>query len=166
MSATNKDARAELMAVLAKLDQVFPTEVHTTLRSPAQAADLAALASTLAEGDRLPEDLLILFDWHDGQAWNSPLSPKNNRRLLSVREVFSERLFFADPLSEFMEPWCASWLPVLTNDAGDFVVYETVGDLRGKLLHYWHDDPSRSVAYSSLHQWAEKLLHEYEQPNA
>ncbi|MDX6007968.1 SMI1/KNR4 family protein [Cupriavidus necator] len=166
MSETSKDARAELMAVLAKLDQVLPAEVHTTLRAPVQAADLAGLARTLAEGVQLPDDLQVLLGWHDGQVWNSPLSRKNNRRLLSVREILSERSFFADPMSDFIEPWCASWLPVLTNDAGDFVVYETVGDLRGKLLHYWHDDPSRSVAHSSLLQWAERLLHEYERPEA
>jgi len=62
-----------------------------------------------------------------------------------------------------MEPWSPSWLPVLTNDSGDFVVYETAGPSRGKLLHYWHDDQSRSVAYLSLQEWAEELLCEHEQ---
>jgi len=162
VSVTAKDTRAELIAVLTKLEEILPTAVRATLRAPAQAADLATLASSLTEGDRLPDDLLALLSWHDGQAWNSPLSPKNNRRLLSTEEVLSERSFFADPMSDFMEPWRASWIPVLTNDSGDFVVYETVGESKGVLLYYWHDDPSRGVAYQSLLQWAETLLREYE----
>ena len=158
--------KAEMSAALAALEKVLPPQVTLTLRAPAQAEDIAALADTLAGDERVPDDLLALFSWHDGQSWNSPLSRKDNRRLLSVREILSERSFFVDPMSEFMEPWSASWLPVLTNDSGDFLVYETQGELKGALLHYWHDNPSRRVACSSLLQWAEGLLREYELPEA
>ena len=157
---TDRDVVA-LTTVLAKLEEVFPPAIRATLRAPAKHQELAALGASLAEAGQLPADLHALLTWHDGQSWNSPLSRKNNRRLLSTSEIESERSFFADPMSDFMEPWSASWLPVLTNDAGGLVVYETTGPLRGKLLHYWHDDSSRNVAYSSLLEWAGGLLGEY-----
>jgi hypothetical protein len=69
--------------------------------------------------------------------------------------------FFKDPKSDFQKPWLESWLPVLTNGAGDFVVYETQGSPRGQLITYWHDEPRRTTAHPSLRAWAEKLLNEF-----
>lgn len=152
--------------VLAKLEEVLPPAVRETLRAPAEPQELAALGASLAEAGLLPADLHALLTWHNGQSWNAPLSKKNNRRLLSASEIERERSFFADPMSDFMEPWSASWLPVLTNDAGGLVVYETTGPQRGNLLHYWHDDSSRNVAYPSLLKWAEGLLDEYARRDA
>lgn len=157
---------ASLHALLAKLGEVLPASVCATLRPPAPAADLAELGRALPTGVEFPVDLLALLTWHDGQKWNSSLSKKNNRRLLSSTEILREYSFFADPTSDFQEPWSASWLPVLTNDAGDFIVYETQGELRGHLVHYWHDEESRTVAYKSLLQWAEELLLEYTRTDA
>ena len=154
--------KAEISAVLVRLEQVLPAEVKLTLRKPAPTEDLAARAGAVGGAGQLPADLVALVTWHDGQEWNSPLSRKDNRRLLSVREILDEHSFFGDPMSDFLMPWSTSWIPVLTNDAGDFLVYETQGPLAGALLHYWHDDPSRSVAHPSLIHWAEGLLREYE----
>lgn len=166
MTAIDEDEASELSVILAELEEVLPADVRATLRPPARPSDLAALAASIPEAGQLPADLRALLTWHDGQSWNSPLSRKNNCRLLSASEVVNECLFFADPMSDFVEPWNASWLPVLTNDSGDFVVYETADLSKGKLLRYWHDNQSRSVAYSSLLQWATGLLREYEQSDA
>lgn len=166
MPAPSTEDTAAFAAVLARLDTALPPQVCATLRPPARAEDLAALAALLPEGARLPADLQALLAWHDGQSWNAPLSTKNNRRLLSAGEIRSELAYFSDPRSDVMAPWSASWLPVLTNDAGDFVVLETVGPQAGFLRLYWHDDPSRSVAHPSLLKWAEALLGEYLPPPA
>lgn len=149
----NEQAPSALRIVLTSIERVLPPHIRATLRPPAEAGDLAGLVSSVPEVGQLPADVCVLFSWHDGQPWNSPLSRKDNRRLLSVSEIGRECSFFADPTSDFMEPWSPLWLPVLTNDLGDFVVYETAGPSRGKLLHYWHDDQSRSVAYLSLQEW-------------
>ncbi|WP_157730586.1 hypothetical protein [Variovorax sp. HW608] len=85
MSETNNDARAELMAVLSNLEHALPGEVHATLGPPAQAAGLDALASTLAEGDQLPDDLRVLLGWHDG-GWLLDLcsaSPSNVKEFMN-----------------------------------------------------------------------------------
>lgn len=136
MTALDEDTSASLSVVLRQIEGVLPQAVRVTLRAPAEPEDLAGLVSTIPEAGQLPAELRVLFAWHDGQPWNAPLSRKNNRRLLSVGEIAKECSFFADPMSDFMEPWSPSWLPLLTNDSGDFVVYETAGLSRGKLLHY------------------------------
>lgn len=155
---SSPNAMNALNAMLARLDARLPSDVLATLAAPAPADDLRALTDTLPGLAALPADLLSLFTWHDGQAWNSRLNPNDNRRLLSVKEIIEERAFFADPMSDFLEPWSHSWVPILTNDSGDFVVYETAGESAGQLIHYWHDDPARRQAYASLVDWAQELL--------
>jgi cell wall assembly regulator SMI1 len=152
--------------MLTALNRVLPAEVKATLRPPAAPQDLAALGSFSQASWAVPGDLLTLLQWHDGQEWNAQLSKKDNRRLLSIPEIIDQLSFFADPGSDFMAPWANSWIPILTNDSGDFLVLETAGEQQGALLHYWHDEPSRSVKFRSLSEWAERLLQEYARTDA
>lgn len=112
-------------------------------------------------GKALPSELETLLKWHNGQEWNSLLSKEDNRRLMTASEIINAWQFFNDPMSDFMEPWSTSWVPILTNDSGDYIVYETEGKNAGKLLAYWHDWENRSVQNESVLVWAQGLLKEY-----
>ena len=163
-SIDQKEPSAQLQILLDKIDAALPSEVRATLREPASGASLDALAGAFKS--RLPPEVQVLLEWHDGQEWNAPLSKKNNRRMMSAAEIAEQIMFFADPLSDFLGPWEPSWLPILTNDAGDFVVYQTQGSQPGSLSLYWHDDERRGTAHPSLQSWAQELLNEYRHADA
>lgn len=148
--------------ILAKLDAVLPQQVSETLRPGASEEELDALAQTVFGGGSVPAALRVFFQWHNGQEWNSLLSHSSNRRLLQIGEIIDEWSFFADPMSDFLEPWRTSWVPLLTNDSGDSLVYESAGEHSGKLIAYWHDDVRRPIEYQSLAAWANVLLSEYQ----
>ena len=160
MSADDQaEPSVQLQVLLEKLDRALSSNVRATLRAPASAVSLDVLAGTFALG--LPTEIQLLLKWHDGQEWNAPLSGKNNRRLMPASEIAEQIMFFSDPEEDFLEPWELSWIPILTNDSGDFVVYQTQGPQPGALSVYWHDDEMRGVVYPSLKNWVQELLNEY-----
>src|SRR5262245_31112603 len=150
----------ELVRLLAELDAAVPVEVSESLLPGASDEALQQLSRTGLQGRPLPADLAALLRWHNGQEWNAELSPKNNRRLLTVVEIIQEWSFFNDSSNDYLEPRSPSWVPILTNDSGDSVVYETDGPRSGVLIAYWHDDPDRPLEYASLRDWAATLLGE------
>ncbi|RJG35783.1 SMI1/KNR4 family protein [Motilimonas pumila] len=103
-------------------------------------------------------DLIKLLKWKNGQKWNSILSPDNNRRLMSMNEIIETIKFYNDPMSEYLEPWEKCWVPILTNDSSDYVVYVSDGSNKGKLIGYWHNDYDRKVEYNSICDWALELI--------
>jgi cell wall assembly regulator SMI1 len=105
----------QLRAILAKIDKAVPPDVARSLNPGACNEDLALLEKSVVSGRPLPSDLATLLQWHNGQEWNSLLSPENNRRLLTVPEIIEHWSFFKDPMSDFLEPWRESWIPILTN---------------------------------------------------
>lgn len=152
------DTPDRILVKLHTLEGILPAAILSTLLNPISVEEMQKLREIWA----LPEELVLLWTWHNGQRWNAQLSKYNNRRLLSAAEIVEQHEFFNDPMSEFMEPWRRSWLPILTNDSGDYVVYETEGELAGQLFFYWHDDSARKLAYRSLEDWLQELLEDYE----
>ena len=150
---------SSLSSALVALQAVLPSNIVNTLRPPVAPCDLAELEAAFA--GEVPAEVSALLTWHDGQEWNSPLSPDDNRRLLSCREIVETLSFFADPNEDYLRPWKQSWIPLLTNDSGDYVVIETTGEAAGSLLTYWHDDESRRQVESSLMQWVQGLQKAY-----
>ncbi|MEY4563013.1 MAG: hypothetical protein RLZZ618_2290 [Pseudomonadota bacterium] len=152
----NTQRLREFADCLAELHAVLPPDVLKTLRPPATTEAIDRVKRLLAPV-ALPADVKLLLQWHDGQEWNSTLSPDNNRRLLSAEEIAERIGFFSDPSEDFLKPWNPSWVPLLTNDSGDYLVYETAGENEGKLIQYWHDDLRRLIQHQDLTFWANEL---------
>jgi cell wall assembly regulator SMI1 len=137
-------------------------KVAAGLHPGAQENGLALLRDTFFEGKDLPEDLATFFRWHDGQSGFQSLSPLDNRMLMSIDDVIDTWSFLSSPDEDIQQPWNIAWIPILANGAGDYVVYVASGDMKGQLLNYWHDDVDRTMAFSSLESWAQKVLSAYE----
>lgn len=148
--------------LLMEIDRQAPAAVAATFRPPADDAAIARIEQRL--GHPMPQNLRQLLQWHDGQAWNSLLRESDNRRLLSVDEILETLSFFLDGKEDFMGPWEPHWTPVLTNDAGDYVVIDTPPTGDGALLAYWHDDENGGPEYPSLDAWAVGLVDELGNP--
>jgi cell wall assembly regulator SMI1 len=146
-----------LSSTLAKIDDALARtapDVHKTLKKGARPAKLSLLRKAMS----VPDDAVDLFAWHDGQRGARQLHPEDNRTLLSVDEALDAWRFLCDPANEIMKPWSKTWLPLLTNGAGDYVCIETGTKRRGALITYYHDDKTRPSEYASVTAWAEALL--------
>ncbi|GAA6142605.1 SMI1/KNR4 family protein [Hydrogenophaga sp. 5NK40-0174] len=145
MSEPMKDL---LEKVDAELQVHFP-EVHASLQPSVTEERLQALESLL-ECQALPEDLAMLYRWHDGQGGGYSLNQNDNRSFLSVEEVLDAWDFLNDPEEDVKPPISPTWLPIFYNGAGDYLMYETAEADRGRLIAYWHDADDRSVEHESL----------------
>jgi predicted DNA-binding WGR domain protein/cell wall assembly regulator SMI1 len=126
---------------------------------PASVEQLKHL-SLLLKDQPLPEELRVWFGWHSGQESGGVIIPGENRRLISLDESIKAWRFFADPEEEYEKPWCSSWIPIMENGSGDYVVYETKGSKIGQLINYYHDDQSRPTESKSLTLWVDKASKE------
>jgi cell wall assembly regulator SMI1 len=149
----------ELAATLARIDELLAKvdpDALQTLRPGAKPAQLAKLAKSLA----VPDDVLAFFRWHDGQTKPARLQPDDNRTPLSIDRALSAWKFLGDPDEEIKQPWSKTWLPLLTNGAGDYLCVETAARGAGKLIAYFHDDKARPVQFASLAAWATSVVAE------
>ncbi len=150
--AKTKGLPATLARIDALLTVVSPNN-GATLSPPAKDASITRLKKALP----VPDEVVTLFHWHDGQKKPAQLHPEDNRVLLSVAGALDAWKFLGDPSEEILQPWSKSWLPLLSNGAGDYVCVETAGKKRGQLVTYYHDDKTRPVAWPSLAAWAGDL---------
>lgn len=127
-----KDSLAALDAALAKRHRAAGAEVN----EPAVVGDLTEIAACL--GTELPEELVAWFGWHDGQDGTTPIKPEENQTLITASEAARKMEFWTEEVDA--KPWPRSWVPLLTNGAGDFLVYETAGEHAGRLIRFWHDE--------------------------
>lgn len=141
-------------------------EVAGGLRAGASEQELALLRRTIFGQQPIPEDLEAFFRWHDGQKGYRSLSPMDNRMLLSIEDALNAWNFLSDPTEDIQQPWEASWLPILANGAGDYLVYVASGSTKGALLAYWHDAEDRRVEFPSLEAWARAVVESYAAPAA
>jgi predicted DNA-binding WGR domain protein/cell wall assembly regulator SMI1 len=157
--AAGDEPREALTSALQKVDAAMSKADrpgHAKLRAGATEADLAGLAKHVFGGASLPADLRIWFGWHDGQEGTTGIVPDQNRTLLSVQQAMEAWKFLG---AESELPWKPSWLPLMENGAGDYVVY----DEQGRLLSYWHDDEDRPIENKSLLAWAEATAMKWRQ---
>ncbi len=124
--------------------------VFDSLQVGATESALELLKIKCFSGEQVPQDLLTLYKWHNGQNGHYSLNQEDNKTLLSISEVIETWEFLNDPMEDILEPWSKSWIPILYNGAGDYVVYESEGIQTGKLISYWHDDEERVVEFENL----------------
>ncbi|MCJ8313914.1 MAG: SMI1/KNR4 family protein [Saccharospirillaceae bacterium] len=147
----------KLTDLLEEIEGCLQEKIVDTFYPAVVEEDIMKIVSLL-NGEKFPVELLAVLKWHNGQVWNSEFSPENNRRLMSSKEIIETISFYIDPMSDFLEPWDKSWIPILTNDSSDYLVYVTKGIDKGKLIGYWHNDEDRIVEYKSLNEWANELI--------
>jgi cell wall assembly regulator SMI1 len=134
------------------------TEVYDSLMPGATEIQLNLLEKKCFGGNTVPEDLKLLYKWHNGQTGYCSLNQDDNRTFLPIEEVIDNWEFLNDPMEDILEPISKSWIPITYNGAGDHLVYETQGDKMGKIINYWHDDEDRSIESESLVEWAKDVL--------
>ena len=145
---------------LMKIDQALENnyaEVFKSLR-PGATNDELKLLSKCFSNNGIPDEIVALYKWHNGQAGSSSLNQNDNRTFLPINEVIDAWEFLNDPMEDILEPISRSWVPILYNGAGDYIMYVTEGDNKGKLISYWHDDESRNVVFESLGRWVKDVL--------
>lgn len=150
-----------LKTILEKIDQplaVAYPKVFKSLQAGASDEEIKALKVQCFADKDIPGDLLMLYRWHNGQLGHYALNPDDNRTFLPIKAVIDAWNFLNNPLEDILQPCSRSWIPVLYNGAGDYVVYETEGPLAGKLIGYRHNDPKRPVLHESVADWAQEVL--------
>ena len=147
---TTMDNELETLEILLKNNF---KDVYDSLQPGASEKQIAKLVEICLRGNSIPDDLFILYRWHDGQTGYGSLNQNDNRTFMPIKEVIDTWSFLNDPMEDICEPISKSWLPITDNGGGDHLVYETEGTNKGKILAYWHDDECRSVEYNSLKEW-------------
>lgn len=156
-----------LRACFESIDRAVSTkapEVAAGLRPGAGEKDFALLRESFFHDGAIPADIEAFFRWHNGQTGYESLSPFDNRMIMSIQDAVDSWTFLSDPDEDIQQPWQESWIPILANGAGDYIVYVTSGEMKGQLVAYWHDSEDRRVAFQSLESWARKVLSAYERP--
>jgi len=134
------------------------SDVFESLQPGASEEELKTLKEKCFEGKDLPEDLVSLYKWHNGQTGFDSLNQNDNRTFLPILEVIDTWEFLNDPMEDILEPISRSWIPITHNGAGDYLVYETEGENAGKIIEYWHDDEGRDVEYDGIKAWITAAL--------
>src|SRR5204862_2661148 len=117
-------ALAALDAYLGETD----ADMLRALRPGVGEADVAAAARAVFGGSPFPPELLAWFGWHNGQHGTSQEpSPDRTFTLLDLREAVAAWESFRDLKQQggLQEPWELSWFPLMTNGAGDYLVFES-----------------------------------------
>lgn len=151
----------ELTALLQQLDTALEAKSKTvfdTLQPGADDNELQRLRETCFADSDIPTDLAALYRWHNGQANHVSLAPDSNRIFLSIQKAIEAWSFLNDPQEDIDAPPSPSWIPVLYNGAGDYLMFETRSEGQGKLIGWWHDDEDRDVEYESLEEWVREML--------
>ena len=150
-----------LKDILNKIDDSLSKnfkEVFNTLNSGAEESELIKLNEICHSNNGIPEELITIYKWHNGQSYEYSINQDDNRSLLPINEVIEAWRFLNDPMEEIQEPLSKFWIPILYNGTGDYVVLETEGKNRGNLISYWHDDEDRDIEHENLESWAQEVL--------
>ena len=152
--------------ILEKLEKVFREKLPSVAGSFHPGATEPEIGKLLSECNVSEADLgnlLVLFQWHNGQSKDVTFLPEEKLSLLSIDDSIEAWRFLC---AESDDLWPQSCIPFLYG-SGDYLGYETKGEDSHKILGFWHADEELEVEYDSLQEWAEEALDElaeYEKP--
>jgi hypothetical protein len=135
-----------LAQCLAEVETLLTPETKRSLRAPASKDRLRQLAEVC--GGQLPSDLLTYFAWHDGQ--DDPIANNSDAELFPDAPPLylmpiEEILEAIATNTEEIEDWKPTWVPLITNDGSDYILYDRQ---TGRLLGWGHEDPDEVYAES------------------
>ena len=142
--------------ILEQIDKELNSNFKEVFKSlqPGASEDQLQKLSNLFPNHELPDEITTLYKWHNGQVGYFSLNQNDNRTFAPVDEVIDTWVFLNDPMEDILEPISKSWVPILYNGAGDYIMYISEGANQGKLLSYWHDDEVRKIEYANFNEWA------------
>ena len=109
---------------------------------------------------RLLEAFKLLYGWRDGQPPGDFSELHSNRMFSSLAEITSTKDILDGMIgTDFDDPawWQTSWVPFLSNGAGDHLCLDTKTN---ELIAFWHDWDDRSSEFPSMQMWLEELVRE------
>ena len=120
--------------------------------------------------NRLPQDLIEWFKWHDGQDGDDELYYDENGAMafLSIDESISEMKIILKDIKTIcndphkkdrkdypnMPSWKSFWVPIMTSGACEYIVYHFT---LGTLTYYSYDGTVKQVA-KSLYDWCDEQV--------
>lgn len=139
------------------LGRNFP-KVLQSFNEPATSDLLAQFNATCFNSNGVPEELVELYSWHNGQSQGHSFNQDDGFRLLPVDDVMASYQFLRSPNEELIAPYSSKWIPLLYNGSGDYIVYVHEAPLDSQLLYYWHDQPEHPTAYQGLENLIQSAL--------
>ncbi len=159
--------------VLGELDghlQQLRADYYAVLQPPLPAAEIARLQQYYKL--ILPDDLLALYQWKNGQPATCYESFADNCMLLPLEEALdtaAELTSMIDLDFELKHWWHQQWIPLLHNGGGDYICYDLAGLFtgdQGQLITFWHADKDRNVIAPGLETFITALNASYRGKNA
>ncbi len=150
--------------------------VLASLQAGATIADIAETEALL--GVRLPEDVRVSYQLHNGQVTNG-IGFIEERELLSLQGIRQEWQVWKDLLDggEFDDRWSTpvgpilttwwspKWIPLTANGCGDAHCVDlspAMGGTVGQIITMRHDDTERTLIASSFAGWFETFATDLE----
>lgn len=152
-----------LRDTLKRLDawlQAHRPDYWRNLLPGATLAELAALRKSLKMP--LPRDLRGLLAWHNGQKLDSPARFEQDWFLMSGPRIVAAKREL-DAVAE-SKGWSKRWIPVLDDDAGDFLCLDT-SKPKSPVRAFWLGQSDHRIVAPSLATWLKRLVNDAEKGN-
>jgi cell wall assembly regulator SMI1 len=158
-SAERKSPPAsDMKALLARLERwlaVHRPDFYKGLLPGARLEELEALQNKL--GVPLPESLKALLAWHNGQSADTIARFEQHWALMSTAQIAEAKSELDANALEDKTGWQPAWIPLLDNDAGDYVCLDT-SEASAPVREFWLDRTEHPIVAASLEAWlAERI---------
>jgi cell wall assembly regulator SMI1 len=115
----------------------------------------------------LPEDLIELYKWKNGQQNDCYEAFVNNSMFIPLESALETAVDNTEMIGldfEIENWWHKDWIPVFNNGGGDLICYDMGGIFTnnpGQLIEFWHEDNDRNIIAPSLITFLEALITYY-----
>lgn len=115
----------------------------------------------------LPEDLIALYKWRNGQQGDCYEAFVNNSMFIPLESALdsaAENTSMIGTDFEIENWWHKDWIPLFHNGGGDHLCYDMGGIFTnnpGQLIEFWHEDNDRNIIAPSLATFLDALIAYY-----
>lgn len=115
----------------------------------------------------LPEDLITLYKWRNGQQDDCYKAFVNNSMFIPLESALhtaKENTGMIGFDFEIENWWHKDWIPLFHNGGGDLICYDMGGIFTnnpGQLIEFWHADNDRNIISPSLTVFLDALIAYY-----
>jgi cell wall assembly regulator SMI1 len=160
--STSSPPASRMAGLVGRLEKWLAQHRHhylEGLRPGASQADLEALQRSL--GVPLPEDLQALLAWHNGQKEDTLGRFEQDWIFLGAEEIAAAKKDLDGDADAKGKGWQRAWIPILDNDAGDYVCLDT-SQPEAQVREFWQDRTDHPVVAPSLASWFEEMVNAVE----